>query len=241
MSAFSLATRIQERLDALGMSARAASLRATGSDNTIRHILNGRSGNPRVDTLAKIAAVLETTPEWLLQGDPSSSPKPVAEHLRGEVAPAAVPYPYPSNLPNDLPVLGTAAGALIHDEDLGKEFEGFHLEATVIQYVRRPPALQHVKEAYSLFVEGDSMYPMHPPGELRFVHPLRSAAPGDSVIVQTRTWQDDPGQAYIKIYKRRSGGQLHLEQLNPPCTISIPLEFVVSMHRVLTMNELFGI
>lgn len=52
-----VADRIQQRLNELGMSTRAASIKATGADSTIRHILDGRTKNPRLDTLEKKSPV----------------------------------------------------------------------------------------------------------------------------------------------------------------------------------------
>ena len=62
---------------------------------------------------------------------------------------------------------------------------------------------------------------------------------GDTVIVQTKHWEHEPGQAYIKIYRRRGGGKLILEQINPRAIVEIPLEFVTAIHRVATDNDLF--
>lgn len=64
--------RVNERLDALGLSMSAASQKATGSRDTIR---NWTRGNhlPRYDTIEKLAAVLEVTPEWLWSGEEGAS------------------------------------------------------------------------------------------------------------------------------------------------------------------------
>ncbi len=229
-----LVDRIEQRCEALGISVNAASER-TGSPSLIPNIIYGRSKHPRVDTLQRIAEALETTTAYLngLTDDPSID-------APAEFSRAAVQSPSSQKLNGNLPVLGTAAGSFIETAD-GQAFEGFEIETRIVQYVKRPPALTDVSEAYSIFVDGDSMYPMHPPGELRFVNPHATVSPGDTVVVQTRTWEDKPGQAYIKIYRRRAGGYLVLEQFNPLATISIPQQYVLSVHKVLTTNELFGI
>ncbi|WP_127142867.1 XRE family transcriptional regulator [Pelagibacterium montanilacus] len=237
-----LITRIESRLTQLKLSPRAASLSVSSNPDLIRGILRkGDRANPTSETINLIARALGVQREWLLwgTGDGESHIPPAAKS--DEFSPADVPYPMAQQMRQDIPVLGTAAGTLIHPEDNGKEVEGFQIEGSVIQYVRRPPALEHVKDAYAILVEGDSMAPRHNPGELRFVHPLHPAAPGDTVIVQTRSWNDDPGQAYIKIYRRRTADKILLEQLNPACTIEIPLKFVTAVHRVMDLNELFGI
>lgn len=61
-----IAQRIATKLKELNKSERQASLEANLSDSFIRNIRLGRSKNPRVDTLKRLAIVLETNVEWLL-------------------------------------------------------------------------------------------------------------------------------------------------------------------------------
>jgi phage repressor protein C with HTH and peptisase S24 domain len=237
-----LVDRIQQRLAETGKTAHAASIEAGGSPSLIPNILNGRSDNPRLDTLRKIALALDTSVEWLTGQENNGTAKGSDAarrllHNISEVVHADAGLPKLSQMAKDVPVRGTAMGAI-----LGESFEGIRLfDGEPIDMVRRPPALDHVDDAYAVFVSGDSMDPMHRPGELRFVHPNRPAAPGDTVVVVTRHWDGDPGQAYIKILRHRTADMILLEQINPAATIRIPLRFVVSVHRVLTMNELFGL
>jgi len=63
-----LAQRIKSRLDKLGKSERRASLEAGLSDSFLRNIRQNKSSSPRIDTLEKIAAVLETSSAWLITG-----------------------------------------------------------------------------------------------------------------------------------------------------------------------------
>ena len=110
-----------------------------------------------------------------------------------------------------------------------------------VDYVRRPPALMNARDAFAFYVSGDSMDPVHPHGALRFAQPYKPVNPGDTVVVLTRHWDDDPGQGYIKILRRRTGEFLILEQLNPHATIQIPIRHVVSVHKVPDLNDLFGV
>lgn len=229
-----IADRIRQRLEATGKTAHAASLEAGGSPSLIPNILNGRSSNPRVDTLDKIAEVLGTTGEWLMYGAGQVAPvKPDADFVRA----ADVEVPPTSAMPKDLPVYGSALGSVIDTR-----FEGIEIFSTMpADYVRRPPALAHVTDGYAIYVTGDSMHPMHPHGALRIVHPHRPVSPGDTVVVQTRSWDDAPAQGYIKILRRRNGDRVILEQLNPPAVLEIPLQSVISIHKVLDLNDLFGV
>ncbi|MUZ63223.1 phage repressor protein [Agrobacterium vitis] len=68
--------RIQERLDAVGLSANAASVKAGISKDAIRNIQrackSGRDGIS-ITTLIKLAPVLQTTPSWLLEGSSNAN------------------------------------------------------------------------------------------------------------------------------------------------------------------------
>lgn len=61
-----MARRIAERLVELDISAREASLRTTGKPDFLRPVLAG--ARPRSDNLEKLAEVLQTSVEWLLNG-----------------------------------------------------------------------------------------------------------------------------------------------------------------------------
>lgn len=61
--------RVNQRLEALGMTRNAAEMLAFGKPGTIRNWERAdKSVLPRVDTLVKLAPVLQTTTEWLLTG-----------------------------------------------------------------------------------------------------------------------------------------------------------------------------
>lgn len=61
-----MAWRIAKRLSDLNLSAREASIRTTGKPDFLRPVLDG--ARPRSDNLKKLAAVLQTTTDWLLTG-----------------------------------------------------------------------------------------------------------------------------------------------------------------------------
>ncbi len=104
----------------------------------------------------------------------------------------------------------------------------------------RPAALSGSRQLYAIYVSGSSMAPMHGHGELRFVDPARPARPGDTVVVQTRPSSETGGETLLKIFVGRKDDKTVLRQLNPEATVEIPNRHVVSVHRVLTTNELFG-
>jgi transcriptional regulator with XRE-family HTH domain len=63
-----LLDRIGERLKATGKSERGASEEAGLSGSTIRNLREGKVASPRLDTIRKLAAVLDTSVEWLAFG-----------------------------------------------------------------------------------------------------------------------------------------------------------------------------
>jgi phage repressor protein C with HTH and peptisase S24 domain len=216
-----VADRIRSRLEVVGLKPQTASRLAGGSPSLIPNILNGRSKHPRIDTLNKIAPVLRTTGEWLMNGGPEPEPS-----ARARIA---------APMENDVEVRGTVLGAIYEG------VEGFRFEGGPVDYVRRPPALAGARNAYAVYVRGDSQAPADPDGALRYVHPDRPIKPGDTVIVTTSHWPGAPEQSYIKVFRRRTANELILEQYNPHATIRIPVKYVASVHRVLTLNELFGV
>lgn len=93
--------RIEQRLEAVGMSERAASIEATGGAHAIRNMRKG--SKPGIDVFTKLAGVLDTTPEWLAFG------------VKGPTSPADVlAEPNPSYVPftghnSGLPIISKVA------------------------------------------------------------------------------------------------------------------------------------
>lgn len=248
-----LLSRIQKRLEALGKSARRASIEAGLSDGGImnlkRAVKDGRPFSFRADSLAKLARVLLTTEAWLLRGEgpewapqgravlepeeapPLDAPPAAVLPHGGDVRVADVELPSRSAMPQDVPVFGTAAGSL----------EGAFQIDGVVEYVRRPPGMIGVRDLYAIYVVNSSMEPEHHPGDLRFVHPGRPVRIGDTVVVQTKVGEHGAVQAYIKRLVKMTADTVTLVQHNPPATLELKRAYVLHMHRVLTMNELFGV
>ncbi|WP_394689020.1 LexA family transcriptional regulator [Hoeflea sp.] len=225
--------RIEERLAKLKLSASAVSRRATGSPDTIRSWANNPERSPRVDTLAKIAAELQTTPEWLLgRTSKADADIPDAPQPTGQTE-AAPKLPARASMPADIEVLGTAAGSLLSG--------AFQIEG-VIDYVRRPPALAGARDIYALYIEGSSMEPRYFPGDLVYVNPHKPPRIGDVVIVQEVNGGPNVITASIGVLHKRGNGAVVLAKYNPPDSqITIAGDRVAAIHRVLTTNELFGV
>lgn len=242
--------RIDELLAEQGKTRRGAAIAAGLGADFIRNLERRSGASPRAANLRRLAQELGTTINWLQSGEGGKYATPTVQVPAAEKAvealePMAVAVPQAalslanmqSAMAPDLPVFGTAAGSMEIDGH-----GGFEMEARVIEYVRRPPALSGVADAYAIYVEGMSMHPKHSDGELRFIHPHRRPRIGDSVIVQAKYSEADAFEAYIGDLVRRSGDRLVLGKLHPVASeVEFEMRYVRSIHRVLTVNELFSV
>lgn len=200
------------------------------SRDLLRKLATRPTAMPRFDNAARIAHVLGVSVESLLDDEVVEQPNPAP--TRGDVRPAPVRPLSNLDMDRDLPVQGTAAGAVLGSFEITRE---------VIDYVRRPPALIGVPNAYAIYVVNDSMAPMHNAGELRFVHPGRPVLRGDSVVIQLKNHPTAEPEGYIKLFEGYKDGWLIAKQLNPQSTVRYAQGTVEKVHKVLTMNDLFGV
>lgn len=72
-----IAQRIRARLEALGLTPRAASLRARRQPFAVRDILSGKNGNPKADLILDLARALVCSTDYLLGrcDDPGAAPQ----------------------------------------------------------------------------------------------------------------------------------------------------------------------
>lgn len=164
------------------------------------------------------------------------STQPVQEASGTEVTEAAsVPENLPpeSQMPRDVPIYGVAAA---NEED-----GAFNMEAEIVDYGRRPPAMATARDLYGLFVASDSMEPVYRRGDLIYVRRRLPPRPGDDVIVQIAPERDGEQPAcFVKRLKRRTADRIIVEQFNPPKDIQFPVNKVIAVHRVLTLGEVLG-
>jgi phage repressor protein C with HTH and peptisase S24 domain len=183
-----------------------------------------------VDTILRLAQVRRTPP----------LPPVLAEHVSGvraarsDIAPAPdYTLPATDRMPANVPVHGTAVGG-----DTGD----FRLNGTVVDWARRPPGIAHLKDAWCVYVQSDSMSPWREPGELVYLHPSRPPRPGDYVVVELHTEHGEPGPAFLKKLVARTPTRLRLAQWNPRRDdIEIELARVKSIYRVIDWSELLGV
>lgn len=164
--------------------------------------------------------------EWFLELSPAQS-------LPDALADATHNVPAPREMPRDVPVRGIAEGG-----PDGTFF--FDADATPIDYVRRPPRLRGISDAYALYVQGGSMSPWREGGSLVYVAPRLPVQNGDYVAVQLRS-EEHAQAGLIKRLLKRTSLEVHLEQYNPIKTLIYPAEQIVVMHKIIDWSELLGI
>ena len=180
---------------------------------------------------------------WLLTGEGAPEEAGALQPAAAALAESARPFtgvrPSPMELPNrpelgrDLPVMGTAVGG--NDGD-------FTLNGNSVDYVRRPPGLAGARNAFAVYVIGQSMVPRFDEGDLVFVHPGRPPVVGSDVLVELQDPDGSHGPCFIKRLVKRTASAIVLEQFNPPRRdISFPLAAVRSLYRILTLADLFGV
>lgn len=217
-----LSKRVAIAIEQSGMTRAAASKAAGLSPTYVRDLIEARTTNPKIENLRGLANVLKVSFEWLAFGKAESDAIPTDHKV-----------PDRSDMPRDLPVLGTAAGARSETDGAAQ------LTGGVVEYLRRPPALQGVADAYVVYVVNDSMEPALPHGEVVCVNPNRPARPGDNVVIQIRG-DDGETYAYVKTLVRMTSKEIICSQLNPPKELHFDRSNVIAIHRVLTVSDIIA-
>jgi phage repressor protein C with HTH and peptisase S24 domain len=196
---------------------------------------NGTRGVP-LKKLEIYAAAFKVAVEWLITGrgdgppEGAQTPGPTGHVVRLADAPLV------GDWPRDLPVYGTALGG-------NEAFGAFEFNTgDVVDYIRRPPRLQGVRNAFAVFAVGESMLPRIRPGGPAIVHPGVAPAPGDDVLVELKPSADGaPHPGLIKRLVSRSDTRLRLAQFNPPDdNIVIPMKRVLRLYRIVPYEDLLS-
>lgn len=163
-----------------------------------------------------------------------------------EVSPAQKPFRI-GELPQDVPILGTAQGAKISFGQNGSavEIEPITIEREPFGHVRRPPSCFN-QPVYALYVAGESMMNRFRPGDLIYVDSRREPSVGDDVVVQLieePRSDADPAEVksvLVKTLIRRTATHYELEQYNPEIIFRVDKRRVAAIHRVIPLKELMS-
>ena len=218
-----MSNRLREFRDLAGLSMQALADRVGTTASQINKLEKGER-RLTLDWMTRLSAALGIEPKDLLPLPNRPLPAaPTSTHLLGggEAAPGPT---VPARDPRDLiPVRSAARG--------GDEQEMF-LEDGPIDYIARPHSLLHVRDAYPIYMVGDSMEPRYEQGWLLHVNPFKPPTRGRDVVVYKT------GQAVlIKQFVRWEPDALQLRQLNPPQELQVPREEVVECLLVVGVDQ----
>ena len=215
--------RLKEFRDLAGLSMQALAERVGTTAPQINKLEKGER-RLTLDWMTRLAAALGIEAKDLLPAPPRPRP-PAAGTDRPLLGGEAAPGPrLPVRDPRDLiPVRSAARG--------GDEQEMF-LEDGPIDYIARPHSLLHVRDAYSIYMIGDSMSPRFRPGQLLHINPYKPAQTGSGVVV-TKT----DNVVLIKEFVRRTESTLYLKQYNPLSELQYPLSEIRDLHVVVGLDE----
>lgn len=197
---------------------------------------NGIDGIPS-QRLPSLTKAYEASLDELLEGG-DSPPAPNARVVPMEGASLERPQ-------ENLEVWGSGLGA-------EQEFDGEAAELTtlntgeILEYVRRPSILNGKKGVYALYVQGSSMHPALPDGEMIVAVRDMPMSIGDNVVVYLRTDnpEEDDGQTsrgvLVKELVRRTASYVELRQYQPAKDFRVDMKQVVRIDRVLTRREMLS-
>jgi phage repressor protein C with HTH and peptisase S24 domain len=101
-----------------------------------------------------------------------------------------------------------------------------------IGYTPRPANLGGVRDAYAIYMVGDSMEPRYEQGWLLHVNPFKPPTRGRDVVVYERNQA-----VLIKQFVRWENDALVLRQLNPPQELRLPRQEVLECHLVVGVDQ----
>lgn len=183
--------------------------------------------------LSKIHQRFGVSLAWLMEGD-GPVPTSVQDPASGSGAFMAAAHehtlarPARSGDSSSIPIFGQAVAG-----DDGRLI----LNGAQIGDLAAPPSLQGVRDAYAVYVTGDSMEPRYQAGEAVYVHPRLPVRRGDYVVVQVAGDEGEAPSAFIKRYVSRDSTTLVLEQFNPAKKLRIPVAKVASVHRIVMAGD----
>lgn len=225
------ASRLNAILAAHGMSQTDLAKLLGVTSQAVSQWVNGVV-EPRGHRVAAIAKALGVRVIDLI-GDGELPPPPNRPAPENNVSPSPYLPPARQDMPRDVPVFGSAQGGPEGSFEL-------NMEGGPIDWARRLPAVIGIKDAFCIYVEGDSMVPWRQPGELAYVNPRRSPQVGDHIIIELRGEPGHPPASIVKRLVRRTATRWIIAQYNPAMEIEVPVDTIARCFRVMEWSELLG-
>lgn len=114
----------------------------------------------------------------------------------------------------------------------GKDQEMF-IEDGPIDYRPCPSFIQHVSEAYAIYVIGESMVPMYRPGQLLYVNPHKPLMPGRGIVIA----KHNRAVLIKELVKTTTAGLIVREYSPKAREFTVPHTDVVTAHAVVAAEE----
>lgn len=209
----------------------------TGASRSAVNQWESGKTKPDIDKLPTLAKVLHIDTGELIRAltaDGSSAPMPERPTASEVIAlDRDIPPPLRSDMPRDVPVLGTVVGGSSGD---------FLMNGDRVDFVRRPPRLLGRRDVFAVYVQGVSMEPRYFSGELLYLEGNRPPHIGDFVVVECKASESDPEHpAYLKQLAATTPTKLKLRQFNPAEVIEIDRRKVLKVYRVMGLGDLLGV
>lgn len=200
----SLQKRLKIRMDMLGLNALQTAKRAGLGDSFVRDILRGKTRSPSSENIAKLAAALETTPDWFIVEGEAKSP---ADGVR------------PAELVG-LSVVGKIQAGTWLDRSIVDD-DGEYETIPVARDPRFPRARQ-----YGLQISGDSMDREYPDGSyVSCVDYFDAGIPmKDGLIVHVERHNGSLVEVTLKAIETVDGQRMLVPRSTNPRHAPIPLE-----------------
>jgi phage repressor protein C with HTH and peptisase S24 domain len=207
-------TLLEQRLAERGLTMAEAS-RKIGKESTylFSFLKKGKPKKLAEDARIALARLLELPDDGALK----TSAATVAHIEPSNVRTPAITKPIYGQ--RDVPIRGRAQGGL----------DGvLQLSNDVIDWVERSPEIAGVKDAYALYVDGDSMLDFSVPhGSIVYVHPYRRPQAGRLCVLVLNS-----GAAYVKRLARVTQAKIYVEQSNPSKTLEFAAADVAALQLI---------
>ena len=217
--------RIKELRDAAGLSQASLGKAVGTSGEQIRKLESGER-RLTLDWMARLAKGLKCELAELLAEQPAreavASPEELNQSPPSQVTRVAEKQ-FVDDPRNMVPIRSAGRGGNGQEMFLGDGPMG---------YTRRPTVLETVRDAYAIYMTGDSMEPRYFSSYMLYVHPFKPPRPGRAVVVTLNS-----NEVLVKLFVRQDSTMLHLRQLNPDKELSIPQHEVRDVHLIVGSAE----
>ena len=187
--------------------------------SAVSRMLRGERGMKALEAV-QLAQFLGVSPEEVLRRAGEPTPPQAEPARRGRPPRSAMSFP-PMQRQDMMPIRSGARG--------GGEQQMFQ---DGIGYTPRPANLDGVRDAYAIYMVGDSMEPRYTQGWLLHVNPFKPPIRGRDVVI----YKKDQA-VLIKQFVGWNDDALVLRQLNPEETLRIPRDEVQECHLVVGVDQ----